>query len=89
VPPLLLWAVATAAYGEPRRLDEPEERPVSLIVLGLSAASCLFLGSLGAYTLLIRARLSIAVLLILICCVPALLAGAVYLHGLLIFLAWV
>jgi hypothetical protein len=89
VPPVLLWAVSTAAYAEPRRLSESWERPVSLLVLGFSAGVSLLLGSMGAYRLMVRARPSIALLLILVCCVPALLGGAVYLHGLLVFLAWV
>jgi hypothetical protein len=89
VPPALLWGVSTAAYAEPQRLSQSWERPVSLLVLGFSGAVSLVLGSMGVYGLLRRARPSIAVLLILLCCVPALLGGAVYLHGLLVFLAWV
>jgi hypothetical protein len=89
VPPALLWAVSTAAYAEPRRLPESWERPVSLLILGFSASVSLLLGSLGVYGLLLRARPIIAVLLILVCCMPALLGGALYLHGLLVFLAWV
>ena len=65
------------------------ERPASLLVLGFSAAVSLLLGSLGAYGLLTRARRGIAVVLIAGCCLPALFGGAVYLHGLLVFLAWV
>ena len=89
VPPALLWAVSGATYGEPRRLAESWERPVSLLVLAFSAGVSLLLGSLGVYGLLLRARPSVAVLLIVVCCMPALLGGAVYLHGLLVFLAWV
>ena len=89
VPPVLLWAVSTAAYTEPPRLSESWERPVSLLALGFSASLSLLLGSIGMYGLLTRARPTIAMLLILACCMPALLGGAVYLHGLLVFLAWV
>jgi hypothetical protein len=89
VPPALLWAISTAAYAEPRRLSESWERPVSLSVLGFSAGVSLLLGSLGVYGLLRRSRLIVAVLLNLVCCIPALVGGAVYLHGLLVFLAWV
>ncbi len=87
--PILLWAASTAAYAEPRWLSESWERPVSLVVLGFSACVSLLLGSLGVYGLLTQARLPVALLLILVCCMPALLGGAVYLHGLLVFLAWV
>jgi hypothetical protein len=89
VPPALLWAVSTAAYAQPRRLSESWERPVSLVVLGFSAGVSLLLGSIGVYRFLTRARPTLAMLLILVCCLPALLGGAVYLHGLLVFLAWV
>jgi hypothetical protein len=89
VPPALLWAVSTAAYAEPRQLPESWERPVSLLILGFSAGVSLLLGSVGVYGLLRRARPRIAVLLMVVCCLPALLGGAVYLHGLLVFLAWV
>ncbi len=89
VPPVLLWAIAAAAYGDPRRLSESWERPVSILALGFSAGLSLLLGSIGVYGLLTRAGPIIAVLLIVVCCLPALLGGAVYLHGLLIFLAWV
>lgn len=87
VPPLLLWAISTSAYAEPILLSEALERTLTLLALGLSAGVSLSLGSVGVYGLLIRARPGIAVLLILVCCMPALLGGAVYLHGLLIFLA--
>jgi hypothetical protein len=89
VPPALLWAVSTAAYAQPRRLSESWERPVSLLVLGFSACVSLLLGGVGVYLLLTRARPTVAMLLILVCCLPALLGGAVYLHGLLVFLACV
>jgi hypothetical protein len=89
LPPVVLSAIATAAYAEPRRLPESWERPVSVLALGFSAGLSLLLGSIGTYGLLTRARPIIAALLIVVCCLPALFGGAVYLHGLLIFLAWV
>ncbi len=88
-PPVMLWAISTTAYAQPRRLPDSWERPVSLLVLGFSAGVSLLLGSIGVYRLLTRARPTVAILLILVCCMPALLGGAVYLHGLLVFLAWV
>jgi hypothetical protein len=89
VPPVLLWVIATAAYREPRRLSEAWERPVSLVALGACAGISWLLGSFGVYGLLTCARLRIALLLIVVCCAPALLGGAAYLHGLLVFLALV
>ncbi len=89
LPPVLIGAVARAAYSEPRLLPEAWERPVSLLVLGFSAGVSFLLGSLGAYGLLTRSRPAVAWGLIATCCLPALLGGAVYLQGLLVFLAWV
>jgi hypothetical protein len=86
VPPLFFWAVSTMAYAEPRRLPESWERPVSLLGLGLCAGVSLLLGSIGAYGLLTRSRLGTAIVLIVVCCVPALIGGAFYLHALLAFL---
>ncbi len=89
VPPLLLRAIAWAAYGEMGNWLQNWERPVSLLVIGLSAGAGLLLGSVGAYGLLTRVRPRTAVVLIAGCCLPAVVGGAVYLHGLLVFLAWV
>jgi hypothetical protein len=86
VPPLLLWALAEAAYGQPRRLDEAWERPVSLAVVGGCGAVSLLLGLVGTYGLLRHARLWVAGVLIPTCCVPALLGGVLHLHALLVFL---
>jgi hypothetical protein len=87
VPPLLLVLIARGAYGEWRWLPEGWERPVSLATLGGSALVSWLLGSVSVYGLLTRARARVAVPLVACCCVPALLGGAVYLHGLLVFLA--
>ena len=87
VPPLLLRAVAAAAYVEPRRLPVPWEQPVSLLALGFSAGVSILLGSLSSYRLLVRARPVAAASGILVCSAPALFLGAIYLHCLLIFLA--
>lgn len=89
LPPLLLYAIAVSTYGGIGNWLRSWERPASLLVLGLSAGISLLLGSLGTYGLLTRARPRTAAVLIAGCCLPALLAGAAYLHGLLVFLAWV
>ena len=57
VPPLLLWAIATAVYVEPRSLPDAWERPLSLATLGFSAGVSLLLGIFGVYLLLRRAPL--------------------------------
>ena len=89
VPPALLGGLAAAAYAEPRCLPEAWERPASLAVLALSAGVSLVLGSAGVYLLWTRSRPWTALLLTVACCVPALLGGAFYLHGLLVFLTLV
>ena len=89
VPPLLVWAICTAAHGEPRYLAESWEQPLSLLTLGFSAGLSILLGSVSVYGLLSRGRPGIAVALILVCCIPAFLGGAVYLHGLMVFLTFV
>ena len=89
LPPLLLLFLAWAAYAARWGWLQPCERPASLLVLGCSAVVSLLLGSFGTYGLLTRARLRTAVVLIVACCLPVLFAGAMYLHGLLIFLGWV
>jgi hypothetical protein len=86
VPPLLLWALSTAAFGESPWLSDEWERPVSLVVLGACAVVSLLLGGVGTYRLLRWSRPWVAVVLIGVCCVPALLGGAVYLHALLVYL---
>ncbi|MCW3054645.1 MAG: hypothetical protein JWN14_3815 [Chthonomonadales bacterium] len=89
IPPLLFWAIANAAYAAPPRLTQAGERFLSLLTLALSAGISLSLGTFGTYRLLTRARLAVALLLIVFCCLPALLGGAVYLHALLVFLTWI
>jgi hypothetical protein len=89
VPPALLQTIAGAAYAGTGNWLQPWERPATLLVLGFSAAVSLLLGGFGVYGLLTRARPGTAVALIVGCCFPALFGGAVYLHGLLVFLAWV
>jgi hypothetical protein len=85
-PAVIIGIIAKSAYGQPQWLPETWERPISLLVLGYSAAISWLLGSIGAYRLLAHCRPRIALLLIIVCCVPALLAGAVYLRALLVFL---
>ncbi len=74
------------------------ERPLSLAGVALCAAVSLALGNLGVYLVLTRAwkppeertpLRNVAVIVALLCCVPALLGGATYLHALLLFLTWV
>lgn len=89
IPPSLLWVVSTAAYREPRWMSEAWEQPLSILILALSAGVSTTLGSLSVYALLRWARPRLAAIMIILCCLPALFGGAIYLHGLLVFLAWI
>ena len=89
LPPLFLRLVSTAAYADTASVPTWWERPVTLLGLALCAGISLALGNLGIYTLLTRSGRITAIVLITLCCVPALIAGSVYLHALLAFLTFV
>jgi len=89
VPPLFFWTVSTMTYAEPQRLPASWERSASLLGLGFCAGVSFLLGSIGVYGLLTRSRLGTAIVLIALCCTPALIGGAFYLHALLAFLTLV
>lgn len=89
VPILFLRAVPRMVYAEPRWLPESWEWTVSLLGLAVCAGVSMLLGSLGMYTLLTRSRLITAIVLIALFCLPALMAGVVYLYALLVFLTLV
>ncbi|HOZ46373.1 MAG TPA: hypothetical protein PLO37_14740 [Candidatus Hydrogenedentes bacterium] len=84
--PALLWALPVLFYHDPPYLSEAVEWPVSLILIASFAILSLLLASIGAYGLLTRSSRRTAVALIVVCCVPAWIGGAVYLHALLVFL---
>ncbi|MBP8129786.1 MAG: hypothetical protein KA184_09415 [Candidatus Hydrogenedentes bacterium] len=88
-PVLLVRFLASLTYGRQRLLPEIAEWPVSLLGLTVCAAVSLILGGLGVYLLLTRFRLRVAVPVILVCCVPALIGGALYLQAVLVFLTLV
>jgi len=62
---------------------------VALVSLAVLALAGLALASRASYLLLTRSRGIVAVLLILLFCMPAWLLSVFYLHGVLVFLAWV
>ena len=86
VPILFIRNVAWLTYGEPHCLPESSVWSVSLLGLALCAVTSTMLGGLGTYVLLTRSCVTTAVALIVLCCLPALIAGAVYLHAVLVFL---
>jgi hypothetical protein len=84
-----MHVVARTVYAKPTYSGESWELMVSLLGLGLCAGISILLGCLGVYTLLTRSRLAVAVTLIVFCCIPALIGGAVYAYAVLVFLTLV
>ena len=84
---MLFLALAVAAHAETPRLPEACVQPLSMLTLAFAAGASWTLGIAGAYGLLTRARPTVAAGMILFCCLPAILAGAVYLHAWLVFMA--
>lgn len=89
IPPLAFLTLADVFHGSPQSVPSSWERPLSLVVIGIFALASFGLGSLSAYKLMVHERLRYASPLIAFCCFPAMLAGAAYLHSLLVFLAWI
>ena len=89
LPPLFLLLISNMAYAEATSQPASWERPLSLLGLAACAGISLFLANLGIYTLLTRSGRKTAIALITLCCFPALIGGAIYLHGLLVFLTLV
>jgi hypothetical protein len=89
ISPSFIALVSILAHGQTRKICEPWESPLSLIILGLLTATEWTLGGLGTYLLLTRCRPKIAVVFIAFCCLPAYIAGAIYFHALCIFLTLV
>lgn len=86
VPIVFIRVAARMAYGPWPRLPESSVWGISMLGLALCAGTSLLLGCAGTYALLTRYRPAVAIALILACCVPALIGGAVYLRAVLVFL---
>ena len=87
VPILFIRLSANLSYPPPPTPPESSIWILSLLGLALCALASLALASVAAYFMLCRSRLLVAVPMIVVGCVPAWLAGAVYLLGTLCFLA--
>lgn len=88
--PLLFIYLATGlSFGTAPVVPELWVWPVSMAGLALLALVGLALASTASYLLLTRSRGIVAAVLILLCCAPAWLLSVFYLHGVLVFLAWV
>jgi hypothetical protein len=89
VPILFIRAVAWMAYSPSPWLPADSFWTVSLVGLTLCGLISLLLGGFGVYLLLTRSRRAVALPLIVLCCVPALVIGMVYVRAVLVFLAMV
>ena len=81
--------VAQSVYASTPYSGESWEWMVSLVGLAVCAGISMLLGCLGAYALLTRSRLAVAITLIVFCCMPALIGGAVYAYAVLVYLTLV
>ncbi|HPO14867.1 MAG TPA: hypothetical protein PLI09_15605 [Candidatus Hydrogenedentes bacterium] len=89
LPILFIQNMGSWTFEQPQWLPESWVWPVSILGLFVSTVMSFGLACLGTYTLLTRSRLIIAIIMIVLFCIPAFLAGAVYLYALLVFLTWV
>ena len=81
--------VAQTVYANPPYSGESWEWTVSVAGLAVCAGISMLFGCLGVYALLTRSRLAVAMTLIVLCCIPALIGGAVYAYAMLVFLTLV
>ena len=84
-----MHVVAQTVYAKPPYSGESWEWTISLLGLASCAVISMLLGCLGVYTLLTQSRLAVALTLIGLCCIPALIGGAVYAYAVLVFLTLV
>jgi hypothetical protein len=77
---------ALERYAKSPYSGEWWEWTASLVGLAVCAGISMLLGCLGVYGLLTRSRLAVAITLILLCCIPALIGGALYGYALFVFL---
>lgn len=84
-----MHVVAQTVYAKPPYSGESWEWTASVVGLAVCAGISLLLGCLGVYGLLTRSRLAVAITLIVLCCMPALIGGALYAYALFVFLTLV
>jgi len=89
VPWIGFQCVARAVHAGTPVVPIEAERPLTLALLAVSAIGSWMFGGLAAHLLLRRARLRVALPMLLLCCVPTLLCAALYAHALLVFLTLV
>jgi phosphoglycerol transferase MdoB-like AlkP superfamily enzyme len=87
IPIAFIHLIAWLTYKHAPWLSESQSWTFSLVGLFLLGLTAMALGGAGSYFLLSRTRPLVAVPVIILCCIPALVAGAVYLRAVLVFLA--
>jgi hypothetical protein len=80
---------ARAVYAKPPYSGESWEWTATVVGLAACAVVSLLLGCAGVYGLLTRSRPVVAMALIVSCCVPALIGGALCAYALFVFLTLV
>lgn len=88
LPLLFIYQATELSFGQAPALPEYWVWPTSVTGLALLALAGLVLASRASYLLLTRSRGIVAASLILLFCMPAWLLSVFYLHGVLVFLAW-
>jgi hypothetical protein len=88
-PTAFIHLVARTVYAHPPYSGESWEWTASLVGLAACAGISILLGCLGVFTLLTRSRPGVAITMIVLCCIPALIGGAVYTYATLVFLTLV
>jgi len=84
-----LHLLGRVVYANPPYSGESWEWTTSLVGLVVCAGIGMLLGGLGVYALLTRSRLGVAIPLIVLCCLPAMIGGAIYTYAVLVFLTLV
>ena len=84
-----MHVVAQTVYANPPYSGESWEWTVSVAELAACAGISMLLGCLGVYALLTRSRLAVAITMIVLCCIPALIGGAIYAYAMFVFLTLV
>ncbi len=89
LPMLFIWRMGASAFGKSHWFPEAWVWHVSVVGLALCALVSLALACMGTYTLLTRSHWLTASVMIVFFCIPAFIAGAVYLYATLVFLTFV
>lgn len=89
LPILFIQRAGALTFEQPQGIPESWVWPWAILGLIFSTVMSFGLACQGTYALLTRSRLITAIIMIILFCMPAFIAGAVYLYALLVFLTWI